>query len=119
MATLCTGCAMTLSGQCSTSDSCGTPVGECGDCAPCGGCGSPACDECGTSYCAPSNPCGPLDISTCDHFFSAAKCYGCSCCSNVWCRMEPTVCWPWRKCCRAINFCVPEGCCGPPTPRGP
>jgi hypothetical protein len=30
-----------------------------------------------------------------------------------------TVCFPYKVCCRAVNFCSPEGAVGPPDIPGP
>lgn len=86
---LCAGCVGPFRGS-TSSDSCGTVVSD--DTA----CDSPACTCC--------------DSNKCCHDGFVCRTVG---------AVVHTACLPYRICCRAVNFCAPDGMVGPPDVAAP
>lgn len=96
---LCAGCVATMSVN-KSCGSCGSPVDACGECD------EPVCEECGE--CA--HPVG--------HTIPGVG-FCCGAWESMCCFCSPVVSWPCHKVCHVVNFCAPDGCCGPPPPPGP
>jgi hypothetical protein len=81
-------------------------------------CEPPCCDQCGCAV-GSSGVCENCCPNVCGNGMAAVEGCACSSCGTAWGCVEPIACWPIRKCVHYINFCAPEGYCGPPDMPGP
>jgi hypothetical protein len=112
---LCAGC-MWSPGWRRTCNTCKGMAHQCGQCVP-------QDDDAGGVWEKPAlrwcRECCHWDADKCKSRLEAAKCYCLGCCCNTWRRVEPVACWPYKKCQRVVNFCVPNDVCGPCRSSGP